>query len=136
LIRKRFPWFSLFMPEIRKTSGSHHGHADGMKWEAQHGHDSHVLRNVRPQSSVMTQTNDLGQAHKRPVNLTLSEALVEPLRADTSHLPATMETLLANHVAGEVQAVRSRHQQADACAADWNALHDSVGSFADEHSTL
>ena len=25
---------------------------------------------------------------------------------------------------------------ADACAADWNALHASVGSFADEHSTL
>lgn len=84
----------------------------------------------------MTQTNDPGQAHKRPVNLTLNKALVEPLRADTSHLPATMETLFANHVAWEVQAVRSRQQQADACAADWNALHDRVGSFADEHSTL
>jgi hypothetical protein len=25
---------------------------------------------------------------------------------------------------------------ADAAVADWNALHESVGSFADQHSTL
>jgi antitoxin CcdA len=32
---------------------------------------------------------------------------------------------------------RSNHRQwADACAADWNAVHAAVGSFADEHSTL
>jgi len=28
------------------------------------------------------------------------------------------------------------HLVCDACAADWNAVHDAVGSFADEHTTL
>ena len=72
---------------------------------------------------------------KRPVNLTLNEALVEQARAYTSNLSATMETLLADFVAQQ-QAARSQQQRADACAADWNALHDRLGSFADEHSTL
>jgi len=73
---------------------------------------------------------------KRPVNLTLNEALVEQARAYTSNLSATMENLLADFVAQQQQASRSRQQLADACAADWNALHDRQGSFADEHSTL
>lgn len=73
---------------------------------------------------------------KRPVNLTLNEALVEQARAYTSNLSATMETLLADFVAQQQQAARSQQQRADACAADWNALHDRLGSFADEHSTL
>lgn len=72
---------------------------------------------------------------KRPVNLTLNEALVEQARACTSNLSATMETLLADFVAQQ-QAARSQQQRADACAAGWNALHDRLGSFADEHSTL
>ncbi len=72
---------------------------------------------------------------KRPVNLTLNEALVEQARAYTSNLSATMETLLADFVAQQ-QAARSQQQRADACAAGWNALHDRLGSFADEHSTL
>ena len=73
---------------------------------------------------------------KRPVNLTLNEALVEQARAYTSNLSATMESLLAEFVTQQQQAGRSRQQLADACAADWNALHDRIGSFADEHSTL
>lgn len=84
----------------------------------------------------MTQTTHAGLARKRPVNLTLNESLVEEARTYTSNLSATMEILLANYVAEQAQAARSRQQQADACAADWNALHDRVGSFADEHSTL
>ena len=47
-----------------------------------------------------------------------------------------MESLLADFVASQQQAQRSRQQLADTCAADWNAVHASVGSFADEHSTL
>lgn len=27
-------------------------------------------------------------------------------------------------------------RRADACTADWNAVHDALGSFADPHSTL
>lgn len=84
----------------------------------------------------MTQTTHAGLARKRPVNLTLSESLVEEARTYTSNLSATIETLLVNYVAEQAQAARGRQQQADACAADWNALHDRVGSFADEHSTL
>lgn len=29
-----------------------------------------------------------------------------------------------------------RQHQAEAYVADWNALHESIGSFADEHTTL
>jgi antitoxin CcdA len=73
---------------------------------------------------------------KRPVNLTLSEGLVTQAKAYTSNLSATMESLLAGYVESQQQAHRARQQIADTCAADWNAVHAAVGSFADEHSTL
>ena len=76
------------------------------------------------------------QTRKRPVNLTLNEALVAQAKAYTSNLSATMEALLADYVASQQQAQQARQQLADTCAADWNALHASVGSFADEHTTL
>ena len=73
---------------------------------------------------------------KRPVNLTLSEGLVAEAKRYSGNLSATVETLLADYVASEDLARQQRQQRADACAADWNAVHDAVGSFADEHSTL
>ena len=73
---------------------------------------------------------------KRAVNLTLSEGLVAQAKTYTNNLSATMEALLADYVAQQQQSRASRQQVADACAADWNAVHGSVGSFADEHSTL
>lgn len=73
---------------------------------------------------------------KRAVNLTLNESLVAQARTYTSNLSATLETLLTNYVAEQQQSHASRQQMANACAADWNAVHASVGSFADEHSTL
>jgi antitoxin CcdA len=76
------------------------------------------------------------QTRKRPVNLTLNEALVVQAKAYTSNLSATMEALLTDFVASQQQAQRARQQLADTCAADWNALHAQLGSFADEHSTL
>ncbi len=76
------------------------------------------------------------QSRKRPVNLTLSEALLIQAKAHTSNLSATVESLLADFVASQEQARRSRQQLADTCAADWNAVHAAVGSFADEHTTL
>ena len=76
------------------------------------------------------------QTRKRPVNLTLNEALVTQAKAYTSNLSATMEALLSEFVASQQQAQRSRQQLADTCAADWNAVNAAVGSFADEHSTL
>ncbi len=73
---------------------------------------------------------------KRAVNLTLSEGLVAEAKTYTANLSATMEELLTAYVAEQHQVRRTRQQDADACAADWNALHDAIGSFADEHSTL
>ena len=73
---------------------------------------------------------------KRPVNLSLNEQLVSQAKRYTDNLSATMETLLAQYVAEQQQANLDRQQRANACAADWNALHEKVGSFADEHSTL
>lgn len=73
---------------------------------------------------------------KRPVNLTIDEALVMQARAYTSNLSATIEALLAEFVVARQGAQRDRQRGADTCAADWNAVHASIGSFADEHSTL
>lgn len=73
---------------------------------------------------------------KRPVNLTINEALVAQAKAYTNNLSATMESLLAEFVLNQENAQRNRQLVADSCAADWNAVHDAVGSFADEHATL
>ncbi len=75
-------------------------------------------------------------ARKRPVNLTLSESLVAEAKNYTGNLSATVEELLAAYVVERHQAKEGRQQLADASADYWNALHDKVGSFADEHSTL
>lgn len=75
-------------------------------------------------------------SRKRAVNLTLNEGLVAQAKTYTSNLSATMEELLAVYVAQQQQSRMKRQQQADSCAADWNAVHAAVGSFADEHSTL
>jgi len=78
----------------------------------------------------------LSPARKRPVNLTLNESLVAQAKTYTSNLSATMELLLAEFVSQQQQAQHGRQQLADACVADWNAVHASVGSFADEHVSL
>jgi post-segregation antitoxin (ccd killing protein) len=78
----------------------------------------------------------VASARKRPVNLTLNEALVAQAKAYTNNLSATMESLLIEFVSQQQSAQRNRQRMADACAADWNAVHAAVGSFADEHSTL
>ena len=51
-------------------------------------------------------------------------------QAQTNNLPATVELLLAEFVASQQSAQRNRQQVADACAADWNAVHAAVGSLA------
>ena len=78
----------------------------------------------------------IARGPKRPVNLSLSENLVAEARNYTSNLSATLEILLAEYVASRQLEQLSRQQMADTCAADWNAVHEAVGSFADEHSTL
>ena len=86
------------------------------------------MPNPAPASAIATR--------KRAVNLTLNETLVAQAKTYTSNLSATMETLLTDYVATQQQARAARQQQADSCAADWNAVHAAMGSFADEHSTL
>lgn len=78
----------------------------------------------------------VASTRKRPVNLTMNEALVAQAKVLTNNLSATMESLLAEFVDNQQRAQRNRQQVADVCAADWNAVHAAVGSFADEHSTL
>ena len=75
-------------------------------------------------------------ARKRVVNLTLNEALVTKAKSYTDNLSATLESLLSEFVASQQSAQRKHQQEADVCVADWNAVHDAVGSFADEHSAL
>ena len=74
--------------------------------------------------------------HKRPVNLTLNEDLVAKVKTYTPNLSGTVEGLLAEYVLRQQQASIERARLADACSSSWNALHASVGSFADEHTTL
>ena len=73
---------------------------------------------------------------KRPVNLTMNEALVAQAKAFTNNLSATMESLLTEFVLAQQKTRRDRQRVADACAAAWNVVNAEVGSFADEHSTL
>ena len=75
-------------------------------------------------------------SRKRAVNLTLSEGLVEEARFYSENLSATIENLLADYVQRQQRADLERQKAALACAAQWNAFNASVGSFADEHTTL
>ena len=75
-------------------------------------------------------------ANKRSVNLTLSEGVVTQARNYTANLSATVEALLADYVAAQQRAKATRQLQANDWCADWNAVHEAQGSFADEHSTL
>jgi antitoxin CcdA len=77
-----------------------------------------------------------GIGRKRPVNLTLNESLVAQAKRYSRNLSATVENLLADNVAGEAMASQECQQRANACVADWNVVHEAVGSFADDHTTL
>lgn len=81
-------------------------------------------------------STSIAPTRKRPVNITLSEGLVTQAKTYTSNLSATMESLLADFVVSQQQARLARQQAADVCSADWNSVSASLGSFADEHSTL
>ena len=70
---------------------------------------------------------------KRTLTLMLSTALVAQAKTYTDDLSVTMETLLAQYIASQQCAQQSRQRIADDSAADWNAVHEALGSFADEH---
>jgi antitoxin CcdA len=78
----------------------------------------------------------LETAAKKPVNLSLNEALVQESRAYCGNLSAKVEEMLQAYVVSERQARQQHRQQAQQAVAGWNALHDAAGSYADGHSTL
>jgi antitoxin CcdA len=73
---------------------------------------------------------------KRPVNLTLSEDLIEEVKAVTGNLSGTVEALLVDFVSKERDRRSGIVDQARATAALWNRFGERNGSFADDHSTL
>ena len=80
--------------------------------------------------------SNVASTRKRPVNLTMNEALATQAKTYTTNLSATMETLLAEFVIAQQSAQRDHQHAADTCADDWNAVYASIGSFADGHTTL
>ena len=73
---------------------------------------------------------------KKPVNLSLSEALVWESRQYCGNLSAKVEEMLQDYVVSQRQARQQHREQAQRAVDDWNALHDAAGSYADGHSTL
>lgn len=73
---------------------------------------------------------------KRPVNLTLSENLVEEAKGITDNLSRVVETLLAEFICKERERRSGVTEEARATAALWNDFEERNGSFADAHSTL
>jgi antitoxin CcdA len=75
-------------------------------------------------------------ARKRPVNLTLSEDLVEEAKGVTRNLSGVVESLLADFVSKERGRRLGVVEDARATVALWNDFAERQRSFADEHSTL
>ena len=75
-------------------------------------------------------------SRKRPVNLTLSEDLVQEARAISGNLSATVEAMLTEYVARERSARAEKWRVAEQACREWNAVLATHGSFADEHSPL
>lgn len=78
----------------------------------------------------------LSDARKRPVNLTLNEQLVSEAKSLAGNLSAKVEELLAEYVAREHAARAQRQREAHVVCAEWNAVLDAHGSFADAYSPL
>lgn len=75
-------------------------------------------------------------SRKRPVNLTLSDDVVQQARGFSSNLSAVVDTLLADYVRQQTLVRQAHRQEAALTAQAWNAFNDAAGSFADQHSTL
>lgn len=73
---------------------------------------------------------------KRPVNLSLSDALVNEAKQFTDNLSGTIEGLMAQFVQTKKQEQMSRQEAVDQLCQDWNDFTAKHGSFADEYCTL
>lgn len=75
-------------------------------------------------------------SRKRPVNLTLSEDLVQEAKGVTDNLSGLVEALLSEFVSKERERRSGVAEEARATTALWNEFEERNGSFADAHSTL
>jgi len=73
---------------------------------------------------------------KRAINLSLNGSVIDEARLYSSNLSATVDALLAQYVEQQQKARAGRQEWANSITADWNAVNEKIGSFADEHSTL
>jgi antitoxin CcdA len=76
------------------------------------------------------------QATKRPFNLTLNENKVEEARRYTKNLSATVDGLLTEFIAREVQAREEKLQLYAKVSEAWNKFDELHGAFGSEHSPL
>jgi antitoxin CcdA len=75
-------------------------------------------------------------ARKRPVNLTLSEDLVNQAKSLTDNLSGVVESLLTDFVNRERRDRLQRSKAVEAAVASWNKFNSRSGSIADEYTTL
>lgn len=75
-------------------------------------------------------------ARKRPFNISINEEIVHRARIYTKNLSATVESLLADFVAREVQHRRDDDAAIDCLIDDLNDFHHTNGLLSDEFSKL
>jgi antitoxin CcdA len=100
-----------------------------------YAHDIYIEFEIRLNMPNLTPTPPTVY-RKRAVNIALSEGLVAEAGTYSNNLSAALEALLADYLATQQRARATCQQKADRCAAEWNAIHASIGSLADEHSTF
>ena len=71
-----------------------------------------------------------------PMSLPQDELLARQTKADAVCLNNGVDSSLSKVDSDQPRMRASRQLLADICADDWQALNNTIGSFADEHSTL
>lgn len=97
--------------------------------------NAHKMR-IGNREGIRVMRSPARTVRKRPVNLTLSEDLVEEVRGVTGNLSGVVESLLADFLSRERERRSGIVEQARATATLWNSFAERNGSFADDHSTL
>ena len=75
-------------------------------------------------------------APRRPVNLTLNSDLLKRMEDVTPNLSATVETLLGEYLAKEVQSDDNEQKKLKRVIKAVNRFHEQNGFLSDEFSTL
>jgi antitoxin CcdA len=95
----------------------------------------HIGAYMRMRSPSMKPDFDVG-ARKRPVNLTINEALVSQAKSMTDNLSGVVESLLAEFVGRERRERLQRSKVVEATVAASSKFNSKSGSIADECSSL